>query len=108
MASDREPKPLASKRRPPAKTPEAREAQLVNLAFEFAEQEFRAGRASSQVTTHFLKLGSIREQKEVKKLEADTKLAEAKIKGIESQAELKDLFKDAMEALTGYKRGPEL
>lgn len=96
------------RRKPPAKTPEAREAQLVNLAFEFAEDQFIAKTASSQVTTHFLKLGSMREQKEIRKLEFDTKLAEAKIKAIESEAELKVLFTDAMEALTGYKRGPDL
>lgn len=98
----------AKKHRPPAKTPEAREAQLINLAFEFAEQEFRAGRASSQITTHFLKLGSTREEKEIKKLEYETKLVEAKIKDIESNADMKVLFADAMEALTGYKKGPEL
>lgn len=108
MASDREPKPLDAKRRPPAKTPEAREAQMVALAFDFAEQEFRAGRASSQVTTHFLKLGSMREQKEIAKLEADTRLAEAKIKATESAEEMKVIFEEAMTALTGYKRGPEL
>lgn len=96
------------RRKPPAKTPEAREAQLVNKAFEFAEDQFDNKTASSQVTTHFLKLGSIREQKEIKKMELETKLVEAKIKDIESQAELKVLFTDAMEALTGYKRGPEL
>lgn len=99
---------VPSKRRPPAKTPEAREAQLVKLAYEFAEEQFVAGTASSQVTTHFLKLGSTRDTVEVEKLRKESLLLEAKIKDIESQAELKTLFSDAMAALTTYQgRGEE-
>ena len=103
-----EPSPSTRKKRPSAKTPEAREAQLVNKAFAFAEEQFDAGTASSQVTTHFLKLGSIREDLEREKLRRENLLLEAKVKQIESQAELKELFTDAMEALTGYRKGPEL
>lgn len=103
-----ESKPTPGKKRPPAKTPEAREAQLIAMAYDHAETQFRNGEASSQVTTHFLKMGSTRELKELKKIELDTKLAEAKIRQIDSVEEMKVLFKDAMEALTGYKRGPEL
>ena len=42
----------------PALTPEARENQLVSLAVDLAEKQLREGTASSQVITHYLKLGS--------------------------------------------------
>ena len=42
----------------PALTPEARENQMIALAVDLAEQQLRDGTASSQVITHYLKLGS--------------------------------------------------
>ncbi len=48
----------------PAITPEARENQLISLATDLAEQQLRDGTASSQVITHYLKLGSTREKLE--------------------------------------------
>ena len=55
----------------PAITPEGREMQLINLAMDLVEQRLRDGTASAQETTHVLKLGSIRNQLEVKKLEKE-------------------------------------
>lgn len=45
-----------------ALTPEAREKQLIALAIDVAEEQMRNGTASSQVISHFLKLGSTRAQ----------------------------------------------
>lgn len=45
-----------------ASTPEAREQQLIALAVDLAEKQLIEGTASSQVISHFLKLGSIRAQ----------------------------------------------
>ena len=42
----------------PALTPEARENQMAALAMDLVEQRLRDGTASSQETTHFLKLVS--------------------------------------------------
>ena len=53
----------------PALTPEARENQLVSLAINLAEQQLRDGTASSQVITHYLKLGSQKERLEREKLQ---------------------------------------
>lgn len=50
----------------PALTPEARENQLVSLAVDLAEKQLREGTASSQVITHYLKLGSTKERIEKK------------------------------------------
>ena len=46
----------------PAKTPEGRENQLISLAVNLAEKQLQEGTASSQVITHFLKLGTERER----------------------------------------------
>ena len=42
----------------PALTPEAKENQMISLAMHCAEKQMREGTASSQVITHFLKLGT--------------------------------------------------
>ena len=86
----------------PAITPEGREMQLINLAMDLVEQRLRDGTASSQETTHFLKLGSIRNQLEVKKLEKETELLEAKKENLESSARMEKLYSDAMEAMKTY------
>ena len=86
----------------PAITPEGREMQLISLAMDLVEQRLRDGTASSQETTHFLKLGSIRNQLEVKKLEKETELLEAKKENLESSARMEKLYSDAMEAMKTY------
>ena len=52
---------MANNRRP-ALTPEARENQLISLAVDLAEKQLQEGTASSQVITHYLKLGSTKER----------------------------------------------
>ena len=42
----------------PALTPESRENQMIALAIDLAEKQLQEGTASSQVITHFLKLGT--------------------------------------------------
>ena len=58
-----------SKKTRPALTPEARENQLVALAVDLAEKQLREGTASSQVITHYLKIGSTKERIEKEILE---------------------------------------
>ena len=52
----------------PAISPEARENQLISLAVDLAERQLMDGSASSQVITHFLKLGTTRAELEKEKL----------------------------------------
>lgn len=87
----------------PARTPEARENQLIALAIDQAEKQLREGTASSQVITHFLKLGSSRERMEKELLEEKTKLAQAKTEALESGKRMTELFEQAMDALKGYR-----
>ena len=86
----------------PALTPEAREQQLVSLAVDLAEQQLIDGTASSQVITHFLKLGSSRADLERAKLEHETKLLEAKTEALQSQKNMEELYAQAIAALKSY------
>ena len=63
-----------AKSRRPAMSPDARENQMINLAVDLAEKQLEEGTASSQVITHFLKLGSSKERLEREKLEEENKL----------------------------------
>lgn len=86
----------------PALTPESRENQLVSLAVDLAEKQLREGTASSQVITHYLKLGSTREKLEKEKLIEENKLLRAKTKAWEDQKEIKELYADALKAMRKY------
>lgn len=91
-----------AKRIRPALTPKARENQMISLAMDCAERQLQEGTASSQVITHFLKLGSSRYEKEIERLEEENKLLRAKTKAIES-AEVRDaLYLEAIEAMRRY------
>ena len=86
----------------PALTPEARENQLVSLAVDLAEQQLRDGTASSQVITHYLKLGSSKERLEKEKLEEENKLLKAKTESIKSQKRVEELYSEALKAMRNY------
>lgn len=86
----------------PALTPEARENQMISLAIDLAERQLREGTASSQVITHFLKLGSTKERLEMDILREQKGLVQAKTKAYASAEEIKELYKDAMEAMKQY------
>jgi len=88
--------------RRPATTPEGREDQLVSQAIDLAEQQIRDGTASSQVITHFLKLGSTREQLEQERLEHENELTRVKIEAIESQKRVEELYLEALTAMRTY------
>lgn len=86
----------------PALTPEARENQLISLATDLAEKQLREGTASSQVITHYLKLGSPNSKLEREKLRLETELVKAKTEAIQSQQHAEELFKNAIEAFSIY------
>lgn len=92
----------SSKPMRPALTPESRENQLISLAVDLAEQQLRDGTASSQVVTHFLKLGSTREKLERERLEEENKLLKAKTRALENAEEVKVLYEQALKAMRNY------
>ena len=92
----------SSRRMRPALTPEARENQLISLAVDLAEQQLREGTASSQVITHYLKLGSTRERLERERLEEENKLLRAKTENLQSMKHIEELYTDAIKAMRDY------
>lgn len=86
----------------PALTPEGRENQLIALATDLAERQLREGTASSQVITHYLKLGSTKERIEREILLEQKKLIAAKTEDLESRKEIKALYADALKAMKTY------
>lgn len=91
-----------AKSRRPAMTPDARENQMINLAVDLAEKQLEEGTASSQVITHFLKLGSSKERLEREKLEEENKLLRAKTENLQSQKRVEELYAEALAAMRRY------
>lgn len=87
----------------PALTPEARENQLIALAIDRAEQQLLDGTASSQVITHYLKLGSTKERLEREKLERENELLRAKAESIQSAQRIEELYRNALDAMRSYR-----
>lgn len=92
----------AEPRRPPAKTPDGRENQLVGLAVDLAEEQLRKGTATSQVITHYLKLGSSREKLEQERLSNENALLVAKKENMASAARVEELYETAIAAMRAY------
>ena len=86
----------------PALTPEARENQLIALAVDLVEKRLIEGTASSQETTHFLKLGSIKNQLEMEKLREENKLLQARTEALQSAKKSEELFNEAIKAMQRY------
>ena len=86
----------------PALTPEARENQMISLAVDLAERQLQEGTASSQVITHYLKLGSMKERLEREKLEEENKLLRAKTEALQSQKRIEELYASAISAMRKY------
>ncbi|WP_443794514.1 hypothetical protein [Dialister hominis] len=81
---------------------EARENQMIALAVDLAEKQLMEGTASSQVITHYLKLGSTKERLEKEMMEEQKKLLKAKTEALESAAEIKELYENALSAMREY------
>lgn len=88
--------------RRPATTPEGRENQLVGLAVDLAEQQLVQGTASAQVISHYLKLGSTREQLEQDRLRQENELLKAKVEQLASGKRVEELYSEALNAMRTY------
>ena len=85
-----------------ALTPEARENQLISLAVNLAEKQLREGTASSQVITHYLKLGSTKERMEKEMMQEQIKLLTAKTEALQSAKHSEELYTEAIAAFRRY------
>lgn len=93
---------LNSKPMRPAINPEMREQQLISLAVDLVEQRLRDGTASAQETVHFLKLASTKAKHDTERAALENDLIRAKTNAIRDQADMKTLYKDAIEAMKRY------
>ena len=92
----------SSRKGRPAVTPEARENQMIALAVDLAEQQLLDGTATSQVITHYLKLGSTKERLEKEKLERENALLRARTESLQSMKHIEELYTNALKAMRKY------
>lgn len=86
----------------PALTDEAREQRMINLAMQRAEEQLLNGTASSQVITHFLKLGSSKEKLEKQIREDERELIRTKVDGIKQEQTDREDYKKVIAAMQRY------
>lgn len=86
----------------PALTPEARENQLIALATDLVEKRLIEGTASSQETTHFLKLATTKARLEKEILEKQKELISAKTESLQSSKRIEELYAQAISAMRRY------
>lgn len=91
----------------PALTAEARENQMISLAVDLAEKQLREGTASSQVITHYLKLGSSREKIEQEIKAKEKELLVAKTDNIKKNINQEQLLEKALKAMRRYSGNDE-
>lgn len=94
-------------KRKPALTPEARENQLINKVYDEVERRIDNGTATSQMLTHFLKLGSSKAELEREKLKHENILLEAKTNQIEATTRTEEIVGNALEAFKLYSGNRE-
>lgn len=87
---------------PPGRTPEARENQLISLAYDLAESRLREGTATSAEVVHFLKLGSLKEKQELELTKKKMELMTAKTEALQSAKRVEELYGAAIMAMRRY------
>lgn len=92
---------------PPILTPEAREMQLVNLAYDLLEERLRAGTATSQEVTTMIKYGTQKAQLELDILRSQRELMDAKRDSINASMQNDEMFREAIRAMGIYSGGSQ-
>lgn len=102
MAREKQKEKSSLRKRHPATTPDGRENQLISLAVDLAERQLMEGTASSQVITHYLRLGSSKERLEKERLEKENELLKAKTESLQSAKRIEELYSKAIDAIHSY------
>ena len=98
LAKPVEEKPLTR----PGRTPEARENQLISLAYDLVEERLRNGTATSAETVAILRLGTQKERLERELNQKKIALMEAKTEALQSAKRVEELYGAAIEAMRRY------
>ena len=99
---DKDLEPSRKIRKRPGMSVEDRENQLISLAVDLAEKQLAEGTASSQVITHYLKLGSTKERIEKEILQNQKELIQAKTEALRSAKRVEELYANALTAMRMY------
>lgn len=86
----------------PMMSADAEEKYVISLAVELAKKQLIEGTASSQVITHYLKLGSSQQRLEMEKLQNENELLQAKVRALESAKKAEELYSEALNAIRRY------
>jgi hypothetical protein len=86
----------------PARDLENRESQLIEMAYNLAEERLLNKTASAQEIVHFLRMGTAKSQLEKKKLEAETELLSSKKEAIDSSKRSDEMYQEAIDAFKMY------
>lgn len=90
------------RRHRPAIDPDAREQQLISYAIDLVEKRLLEGTASSQETTHFLKLASSKYRLEQEKMKLENELTKAKTESIHSDKHTEEFYAKVYSAIMDY------
>lgn len=86
----------------PPRTEEEEQKLACGLAMDLAIKWMQEGTAPAQVVTHFLKVGSLKEQAELEKTKHEIELLQAKKKAIELDAEQDKKYEEVIKAISAY------
>ena len=86
----------------PSTTVESQENKMISYAVDLAQKQLRDGSASAQVISHYLKLGSTREQLEQERLARENELLQAKVEALASAKNVEELYETALNAMRSY------
>lgn len=86
----------------PARSPENRENQLIEKAYQVAEERLNNGTASAQEIVHFLKLGTARAELEKQKLKAEAELLNTKQEAMEAAKRSEEKYQEVIDAIRSY------
>ena len=88
--------------RVPPRSEEELEKLCIGEAQDMALEQLRNRTASSQIITHYLKLGSLKEQAELEKTRHEIELLKARKKALESEEEKTKKYQEVIDAITSY------
>lgn len=90
----------------PAFDAEDQENKLIALAYAQAEKELEKGSASSQIITHFLRLGTERAKLEHAQIELQNSLLQEKILAERETQKITEMVNEVLKALRSYSYLP--
>lgn len=94
---------MKTRKTPPARSPEARQNQLIDLAYDEAERRLRDGTASSQIITTLLTWASTKAQLEIEKIHRDIELSKAKERELDTKILGDEKYEQVLQAFRSYQ-----